>query len=72
LAFPAAPWGSTEASHDQLIDRLLTQRLTKLDREERWITGVDSGHVGGERGGARYFALQVADPERLNDAVAQI
>ncbi|MGH2897244.1 MAG: hypothetical protein ACRDMZ_01110, partial [Solirubrobacteraceae bacterium] len=39
---------------------------------ERWITGVGSGHLGGERGGARYFALQVADANRLDDAVAQI
>lgn len=72
VAFPAAPWGSAEALQDQLLDGLVMQRLRELARKERWITDLESGHVGGERGGARYFALQVADPKRLDDAVARI
>jgi zinc protease len=72
VVFPAAPWGSAESFNDELIDHLLVQGLAKLDHDERWVTGVDAGHLGGMRNGARYFALSVADPARLDDAIAQI
>lgn len=72
VVFPAAPWGSAESFDDELLDQLLIQKLAKLDDDERWITGVDAGNLGGMRDGARYFALSVADPARLDDAIAQI
>jgi zinc protease len=72
VVFPAAPWGSHQSFDDELIDRLLLARLRRLDREQRWVTGVDAGLLGGKRDGARYFALSVADPGRLNEAIDQI
>jgi zinc protease len=72
VVFPAAPWGSVASFHDELVDHLLLLELTKLDHDERWVTGVDAGHLGGRRDGARYFAVSVADPARLDDALAQI
>lgn len=72
VAYPAAPWGSAEAFQDQLIDALLTHRLRARSQRDRWMTSVESGHLGGARGGARYFAVQVDDPQRLDDAVTAI
>lgn len=72
VVFPAAPWGSPASFDDELLDHLLIQGLAKLDRDERWVTDFDAGHLGGMRNGARYFALSVADPARLDDAIAQI
>jgi zinc protease len=72
VVFPAAPWGSAAAFDDDLLDHLLIGRLTRLDREERWITGVAAGHLGGRLDGARYFALSVTDPARIDDAVARV
>jgi zinc protease len=72
VVFPDARWGSDEAITDNLVDGLVAQAIAELDSTESWVTGFDVGHVGGMRAGARYFAVSVADPARLDDAVAQI
>ena len=72
VIFPAAPWGSPEALDDMLVDSLVVQRLAALDTEHAWITGVEAGTLGGRRDGARFFALSVDDPARLDDAVTEI
>lgn len=72
VVFPAAPWGSRDALDDGLLDALLAVRLGELEREHRWITDVDAGMLGSRRAGARYFALSVDDPARLDEAVAAI
>jgi zinc protease len=69
---PAAPWGSAESFDDALVDGLLMQALAKLDRDEAWITDVETGHLGGARDGARYFGVSVSDAARLDDAVAAV
>jgi len=69
---PAEPWGSPASFDDQLVDSLLMQALAKLDRAAPWITDVETGHLGGARDGVRYFAIAVADPARLDDAIAAV
>jgi zinc protease len=70
--FPAGLWGTAEAIEDDLLDGVVAQRLAGLEERERWVTDVEVGRLGGRRTGARYFAISVADPARLDDAVAQI
>ncbi|HEX7841890.1 MAG TPA: insulinase family protein, partial [Kofleriaceae bacterium] len=72
VIFAAAPWGSPEALDDALVDGLLVRQLEQLDQAQPWITGVEAGVMGGRRDGARFFALSVNDPARLDDAIAEI
>ncbi|HEX4422315.1 MAG TPA: insulinase family protein [Kofleriaceae bacterium] len=72
VVMPASPWGSPDAIYEQLIDRLVEQRLWQLARQHDWITGVSVGHVGGGRGGGRSFQLELSDAKHADDAVAKI
>ncbi|HEY0477494.1 MAG TPA: insulinase family protein [Kofleriaceae bacterium] len=72
VLFPAAPWGSPEAFDDALVDSLLAGRLEGLDRDQPWITGIETGVLGGRRAGARFFAVSVDDPARLDEAVGEV
>jgi zinc protease len=72
VVFPAAPWGSPEAIDDALVDALLAQRLGELEREQPWITDVEAGRLGSQRGGTRYFGISVDAPAHLDEAVAAI
>jgi zinc protease len=72
VVFPAARWGSPASFDDDLLDQVIVQRLGRLRRDRGWVTGLDAGHLGGHLDGARYFALSVADPARLDDAIAAI
>jgi zinc protease len=72
VLFAAAPWGSPASFDDDMVDHLMVSRLLQLDRDERWVTGVDAGQLGGQLDGVRYFSLSVADPARLDDAIAQL
>ena len=70
--FPAAPWGSTESIYDDLIDRIVLQRLRQAARRDSWILDVSLQHLGGDRGGARGFAFRLTDAGRADDAAAKV
>jgi zinc protease len=72
VMFPAAPWGSREWIYDNLVDRLLLQRLHQVASREPWILDVSLEQLGGERGGARGFELRLTDAARADDAVAKV
>ena len=72
VMFPAAPWGSTESIYDDLIDRIVLQRLRQAARRDSWILDVSLQHLGGDRGGARGFAFRLTDAGRADDAAAKV
>jgi zinc protease len=72
VMFPAAPWGSREWIYDNLVDRIILQRLRQVAYREHWILGVSSRQLGGMRGGARAFELRLSDARRADDAAAKV
>jgi len=72
VMFPAAPWGSTERIYDDLIDRIVLQRLRQAIRRDSWILDVRLEQLGGRRGGARGFAFRLTDAGRADDAAAKV
>jgi zinc protease len=72
VMFPAAPWASIEWIYDNLVDRMILQRLRWVARREPWILDVSMEHLGGARGGARGFRLRLTDATRADDAAARV
>lgn len=72
ILLPAAPWGSSEALDETVLDDLVVQRLDALAVRQRWILGVYHGHLGGTRAAVRYISVVVSDPSRLDDASALV
>jgi zinc protease len=70
--FAAPSWGGVDANTNKMVRDMLRVQLRQLDDAEEWITG--SGIVFSGDGAARLFgaSLSVADPNRLDAAVAKI
>jgi zinc protease len=70
--FAAPPWGGVDANTSKMVRETLRVQLRRLDDAEDWIT--DSGIMSSGDGAQRLFgaSLSVADPDRLDEAVAKI
>lgn len=68
ILLPSAPWGSSDALDESLLDDLVVRRLEAIAARERWILGVYHGRLGGIRASVRYISVVVGEPSRIKDA----
>ena len=72
ILLPTAPWGSSEALDEAVLDDLVVRRLEAIATRERWILAVHHGRFGGTRASVRYISVVVGEPSRLDDAAALV
>ncbi len=71
--YPAPAWGAEEIVEHRVAEAMLNFGLAELDERERWITAASaSTWARGERAPVMVASVSVADPARLDDAVAAV